>query len=97
MVATLCSCFSWYLYDIISHCLVIYIFLQVVLVGFTMGIPDSIMGITFLAAGTSVPDAMASVMVAKQGESYTSSCSVHLAAVYLYNGDHIPGCGDQCT
>ena len=38
-----------------------------VLVGFTMGIPDSIMGITFLAAGTSVPDAMASVMVAKQG------------------------------
>lgn len=32
-----------------------------------MGIPDSIMGITFLAAGTSVPDAMASVMVARQG------------------------------
>ena len=33
-----------------------------------MGIPDSIMGITFLAAGTSVPDAMASVMVARQGQ-----------------------------
>ena len=41
--------------------------LQVVLLGFTLGIPDSIMGITFLAAGTSVPDAMASVMVARQG------------------------------
>ena len=41
--------------------------LQVALIGYTLGIPDSIMGITFLAAGTSVPDAMASVMVARQG------------------------------
>ncbi len=70
-----------------------------VLVGFTMGIPDSIMGITFLAAGTSVPDAMASVMVAKQGE-----CTP-LAAVHLYLQctpswsvpTVYPGCRDQCT
>ena len=41
---------------------------QVAVIGFTLGIPDSIMGITFLAAGTSVPDAMASVMVARQGQ-----------------------------
>ena len=40
---------------------------MVAVIGFTFGIPDSIMGITFLAAGTSVPDAMASVMVARQG------------------------------
>lgn len=40
---------------------------MVAVIGFTWGIPDSIMGITFLAAGTSVPDAMASVMVARQG------------------------------
>lgn len=40
---------------------------MVTLIGYTMGIPDSIMGISFLAAGTSVPDAMSSVMVAKQG------------------------------
>ena len=40
---------------------------MVAIVGFSLGIPDSIMGITFLAAGTSVPDAMASVMVARQG------------------------------
>ncbi|CAD5117580.1 DgyrCDS6338 [Dimorphilus gyrociliatus] len=40
---------------------------MVTLIGYTMGIPDSIMGITFLAAGTSVPDAMSSVMVARQG------------------------------
>ncbi|KAI0229303.1 Sodium/potassium/calcium exchanger 3 [Lamellibrachia satsuma] len=41
---------------------------MVAVIGFTFGIPDSIMGITFLAAGTSVPDAMASVMVARQGQ-----------------------------
>lgn len=32
-----------------------------------MRIPDSVMGITFLAAGTSVPEAVSSVIVAKQG------------------------------
>ncbi|XP_064621540.1 sodium/potassium/calcium exchanger 4-like isoform X2 [Lineus longissimus] len=40
---------------------------MVALMGYTMGIPDSIMGISFLAAGTSIPDAMASVIVARQG------------------------------
>ena len=38
---------------------------MVTLIGFTFGIPDSIMGITFLAAGTSVPDAYASLHVTK--------------------------------
>ena len=42
--------------------------LQVCLIGFTAGIPDSVMGITFLAAGTSIPDAMASLIVARQGK-----------------------------
>jgi len=36
-------------------------------VGKTFGIPDMIMGLTFLAAGTSVPDLLSSVIVAKQG------------------------------
>ncbi|XP_056136224.1 sodium/potassium/calcium exchanger 3-like [Lampris incognitus] len=40
---------------------------MVTLIGFTLGIPDVIMGITFLAAGTSVPDCMASLIVARQG------------------------------
>lgn len=40
---------------------------QVTVIGFTLGIPDVIMGITFLAAGTSVPDCMASLIVARQG------------------------------
>ncbi|KAG9510849.1 Sodium/potassium/calcium exchanger 3, partial [Fragariocoptes setiger] len=40
---------------------------MVCLIGYTLGIPDSIMGITFLAAGTSVPDAYSSIHVAKMG------------------------------
>ncbi|KAM3842999.1 sodium/potassium/calcium exchanger 3-like, partial [Diretmus argenteus] len=40
---------------------------MVTVIGFTFGTPDVIMGITFLAAGTSVPDCMASLIVARQG------------------------------
>ncbi|XP_076020497.1 sodium/potassium/calcium exchanger 3 [Genypterus blacodes] len=40
---------------------------MVTIIGFTLAIPDVIMGITFLAAGTSVPDCMASLIVARQG------------------------------
>ncbi|MGH0162942.1 UNVERIFIED_CONTAM: hypothetical protein FKN15_043829, partial [Acipenser sinensis] len=40
---------------------------MVTVIGYTLGIPDVIMGITFLAAGTSVPDCMASLIVARQG------------------------------
>ncbi|XP_076156027.1 sodium/potassium/calcium exchanger 4a isoform X2 [Alosa pseudoharengus] len=40
---------------------------MVSLIGYTLGIPDVIMGITFLAAGTSVPDCIASLIVARQG------------------------------
>ncbi len=36
--------------------------------GKTFDIPDAIMGLTFLAAGTSVPDLITSVLVAKQGK-----------------------------
>uniref|UniRef100_A0A8C0C4T0 Solute carrier family 24 member 4 n=1 Tax=Balaenoptera musculus TaxID=9771 RepID=A0A8C0C4T0_BALMU len=39
----------------------------VTVIGYTLGIPDVIMGITFLAAGTSVPDCMASLIVTRQG------------------------------
>ncbi|KAL1254151.1 hypothetical protein QQF64_016380 [Cirrhinus molitorella] len=39
----------------------------VTIIGYTLGIPDVIMGITFLAAGTSVPDCIASLIVARQG------------------------------
>jgi len=36
-------------------------------IGVAAGIPDLIMGLTFLAAGTSVPDLLSSVVVARQG------------------------------
>ncbi|XP_036379937.1 sodium/potassium/calcium exchanger 3-like [Megalops cyprinoides] len=40
---------------------------MVTIISHTLDIPDFIMGITFLAAGTSVPDCMASLIVARQG------------------------------
>ena len=38
------------------------------IIGETVGIPPYIMGLTFLAAGTSVPDLLSSVIVARMGE-----------------------------
>jgi len=38
------------------------------IVGDTLGIPAEVMGLTFLAAGTSVPDLLSSVIVAQQGK-----------------------------
>lgn len=40
---------------------------MVAYVGFALNISDTIMGLTFLAAGTSVPDTIASILVAQQG------------------------------
>ncbi|KYB27277.1 Sodium/potassium/calcium exchanger 5-like Protein [Tribolium castaneum] len=40
---------------------------MITIIGDTLKIPDSVMGITFLAAGTSIPEAVSSVIVAKQG------------------------------
>ncbi|XP_056428261.1 sodium/potassium/calcium exchanger 5 isoform X3 [Hyla sarda] len=36
--------------------------------GETLGIPDTVMGLTLLAAGTSIPDTVASVLVAREGK-----------------------------
>lgn len=40
---------------------------MVSLVGYTYSIPECVLGMTFLAAGSSLPDAIASLVVAKQG------------------------------
>lgn len=40
---------------------------MVTVIGYTIGVPDSVMGLTFLAAGTSVPEAISSVIVCRQG------------------------------
>jgi sodium/potassium/calcium exchanger 4/sodium/potassium/calcium exchanger 5 len=36
--------------------------------GCVLGVPDAVMGLIVLAAGTSVPDAIASIIVAKEGK-----------------------------
>ncbi|XP_058012064.1 sodium/potassium/calcium exchanger 5 isoform X2 [Ahaetulla prasina] len=41
---------------------------MVTIVGETLRIPETIMGLTLLAAGTSIPDTIASVLVAKRGK-----------------------------
>ena len=41
---------------------------MVCIIGFTLEIPDVIMGLTFLAAGSSVPDGISSLLVARQGD-----------------------------
>ncbi|XP_070692869.1 sodium/potassium/calcium exchanger 3 [Pempheris klunzingeri] len=62
----------WYLLTFLSATLWIAFFSylmvwMVTIISYTLGIPEVIMGITFLAAGTSVPDCMASLIVARQG------------------------------
>nr|CAD7257155.1 unnamed protein product [Timema shepardi] len=52
-------------------------------VGDTLKIPDSVMGITFLAAGTSVPEAVSSVIVAKQGYQFTAK-SEYFVPQYMF-------------
>ncbi|KAM9849686.1 sodium/potassium/calcium exchanger 3-like [Aulostomus maculatus] len=62
----------WYLLTFLSSTLWIALFSylmvwMVTIISYTLGIPEVIMGITFLAAGTSVPDCMASLIVARRG------------------------------
>ena len=40
----------------------------VVYLGETWGVPDTVMGLTFIAAGASVPDAIASLLVTRDGK-----------------------------
>lgn len=40
---------------------------MITVIGSTLGIPDTVMGLTFVAAGVSVPDALSSVAVIKEG------------------------------
>ena len=40
---------------------------MITVIGFTFGIPDTVMGLTFIAAGVSVPDALGGVSVVKEG------------------------------
>ena len=41
---------------------------MVTVIGFTFGLPDTVMGLTLVAFGSSVPDCISSLVVAKKGE-----------------------------
>ncbi|XP_003739015.1 sodium/potassium/calcium exchanger 4 [Galendromus occidentalis] len=49
---------------------------MVTVAGYTLGIPDSIMGLTVLAAGTSVPEVFSSVLVARRGKGNMALCNL---------------------
>ena len=55
--------------------------------GDTLGIPDAVLGLTLLAAGTSVPDALASLFVAKDGKN-----GVYTFYVFVLIGFYICFC-----
>jgi Ca2+/Na+ antiporter len=40
---------------------------MITIIGHTLGMPDSLMAVTFIAAGTSIPDAYTSVVVVREG------------------------------
>ena len=40
---------------------------MITVIGFTLNVPDTVMGLTFIAAGVSVPDALSGVAVVKEG------------------------------
>ena len=49
---------------------------MVTIIGFTVGVPDIILGLVFLSAGSSVPDALSSIIVSRhgQGDMAVSNC-----------------------
>ncbi|KAH8289137.1 hypothetical protein KR054_000875, partial [Drosophila jambulina] len=47
----------------------------ITVIGHNAGVPDSIMGLTFLAAGTSVPEVVSSYIVCKQGHGAMAICN----------------------
>ena len=41
---------------------------MITIIGYTFKIPDSVMGLSFLAVGTSIPEVFSSLIVSKQGK-----------------------------
>ena len=41
---------------------------MITIIGYTFGIPDSVMGLSFLAVGTSIPEVFSSLIVSRQGK-----------------------------
>lgn len=73
--------------------------------GETLNIPDTVMGLTLLAAGTSIPDTVASVMVAREGNTVRkpsqwewnqNSIQPHFLFFRQSRHGHVQHCGLQC-
>ena len=45
---------------------------MITVIGFTLNIPDTVMGLTFIAAGVSVPDALSGIAVIREGTTSTT-------------------------
>ncbi|CAL8113379.1 unnamed protein product [Orchesella dallaii] len=60
-IISLIACIAW------IGCLSYVISWMVCIIGGTLNIPDSVSGLTFLAAGTSLPEVLSSIIVARQG------------------------------
>ena len=41
---------------------------MITIIGFTIGVPDTVMGLSFLAVGTSIPEVFSSLIVCKHGK-----------------------------
>ena len=55
-------CVSWI--GVISY----FVTWMITIIGFTIGVPDTVMGLSFLAVGTSIPEVFSSLIVCKQGK-----------------------------
>jgi len=57
-------------------------------VGHTFGVPDSVMGLTLLAAGGSLPEAFSSIILARKGESCKEYATIKkflgIVVIYMY-------------
>ena len=60
-IVTFFACLLWLI--VFSYCMVVW----VTIIGAVFGISDYIMGLTILASGTSIPDALSSMYMAKEG------------------------------
>ena len=57
---------------------------MITVIGFTLGIPDTVMGLTFIAAGVSVPDALSGIAVVREGiDTLVSNHNNDLLSIHL--------------
>ena len=58
---------------------------MITIVGSTFMIPDTVMGLTFIAAGVSVPDALAGIAVVREGNIYIQDNDLDKSSIISRN------------